>query len=151
MIKVIKWIVYVLAGGVLLLMLSIPLINDYSAKQVEKDLCNLPLPEESMYVDSVSKAGKLVGNGNGMQYFGAVLIKSNLSLEALEDFYSEYRKTEWECLVEVYKGQEIDVIEHCSLKFSEEVTSSENYYIVYSWGESLHPFDSLMDFDLRGH
>lgn len=37
-------------------------------------------------IESLSQAGKLTGNGNGMQYFGAILIRSELSLEELETY-----------------------------------------------------------------
>ena len=133
----------VLIGGVI----SVPLINNYTAYKVEKALCEIPLPEETELIESLSQAGKLTGNGNGMQYFGAILIRSELSLEELETYYSDYRSNEWEYLVEIQEGQSIEVIEHKSLQFSEEIEDS-GYYIVYSWGNG----DSLLqELDMRGH
>ena len=117
------------------------------AYKVEKALCEIPLPEETELIESLSQAGKLTGNGNGMQYFGAILIKSELSLEELDAYYSDYRRNEWEYLVEIQEGQSIDVIEHGELQFSEEIKGS-GYYIVYSWGSG----DSLLqELDIRGH
>ena len=90
----------VLIGGVV----SIPLINNHTAYKVEKTLCEIPLPEETELIESLSQAGKLTGNGNGMQYFGAILVKSVASyftyfycanygiyanMEALEVIFSE--------------------------------------------------------------
>ena len=72
----------ILIGGVI----SIPLINNHTAYKVEKALCEIPLPEETELIESLSQAGKLTGNGNGMQYFGAILIRSELSLEELETY-----------------------------------------------------------------
>ena len=133
----------VLIGSVI----SIPLINNHTAYKVEKTLCEIPLPEETELIESLSQAGKLTGNGNGMQYFGAILIKSELSLEELETYYSDYRSNEWEYLVEIQEGQSIKVIEHKALQFSEEIKDS-GYYIVYSWGSG----DSLLqELDMRGH
>ena len=60
----------VLIGGVI----SIPLLNNYTANKVERASCEIPLPEETELIESLSQAGKLTGNGNGMQYFGAILI-----------------------------------------------------------------------------
>ena len=74
----------VLIGGVI----SIPLINNHTAYKVEKKLCETPLPEKTELIESISRAGKLTGNGNGMQYFGAILIRSDLSLEELDAYYS---------------------------------------------------------------
>lgn len=87
----------VLIGGVI----SIPLINDHTAYKVEKVLCEIPLPQETELIESLSQAGTLTGNGNGMQYFGAILIRSVLSLEELGAYYSDHRSNEWEYLVEI--------------------------------------------------
>ena len=133
----------VLIGSVI----SIPLINNHTAYKVERVLCDIPLPEEAELIESLSQAGKLTGNGNGMQYFGAILIRSELSLEELDAYYSDYRRNEWEYLVEIQKGQSIEVIDHGGLQFSEEIKGS-GYYIVYSWGSG----DSLLqELDMRGH
>ena len=64
----------------------IPLINNQCAYMVEKKLCETPLPEKTEFIESLSRAGKLTGNGNGMQYFGAILIESELSLEELDSY-----------------------------------------------------------------
>lgn len=133
----------VLIGG----SLSIPLINNYTAYKVEKALCEIPLPEETELIESLSQAGKLTGNGNGMQYFGAILIRSELSLEELDAYYSDYRSNEWEYLVETQEGQPIEVIDHRTLQFTEEIKDS-GYYIVYSWGSGKSLLEEL---DIRGH
>lgn len=146
--KAFKVISLLVIAIILLLPVSVLIVNDYSANQTSKSLCDLPLPKNTKFIESVSQAGKLVGNGNGMQYFGAILIKSDLSQEELENYYSQYREDEWDCLVEVQNKQEIDFLEHTSLKFKNEDWSSENYYIIYSWGSGISPFDEL---DLRGH
>lgn len=133
----------ILIGGVI----SIPLINNHAAYKVEKALCEIPLPKETELIESLSQAGKLTGNGNGMQYFGAILIRSELSLEELEAYYSDYRSNEWEYLVEIQEGQSIEVIDHGGLQFSEEIKGS-GYYIIYSWGSG----DFLLkELDMRGH
>ena len=133
----------VLIGGAI----SIPLINNYTAYKVERALCEIPLPEEAELIESLSQAGKLTGNGNGMQYLGAILIRSDLSLKELDDYYSGYRSNEWECLVETQEGQSIEVIDHGTLQFTEEIKDS-GYYIVYSWGSGNSPLEEL---DIRGH
>lgn len=132
----------VLTGAVF----SVPLINNHIAGQVETELCETPLPEGTELIESLSKAGKLNGNGNGMQYFGGILISSNLSLEELNDYYSDYRSSDWEYLVEVQEGQRVRAIEHGGVYFSEEIQGS-GYYIVYSWGSGN---DLLEELDIRG-
>lgn len=124
-----------------------PIINNHAAEQVAEELQSLPLPEKTELVEAQSAAGKLVGNGNGMQYFGAILIKSELSSATLETYYAGYAKEEWECVVEKQEDKAIRVIEHGNLNFETEI-NSEDFYIVYSWGSNDSIFHEL---DLRGH
>lgn len=142
-----------LLGTVILILgigISIPLINDYTAVTAARELSEMDLPPQTELIETISSAGKLVGSGNGMQYFGAILIKSELSIEKLEDYYSQYRKNEWSYIVEEQKGSEIKAVEHRNLEFKElrDIDDSDKYYIVYSWGESKF---ALADMDIRGH
>ena len=59
-----------IAVVLLLFAVVIPVVNNAIALGVENDLKNIPLPEKTELVESTSKAGKLVGNGNG--YVGVV-------------------------------------------------------------------------------
>ena len=145
--KLLVVIIFIVVISISLFVVVIPLANNYYAKQVEKELRETPLPENTEIIDSVSLAGKLVGNGNGVQYFGAILLKSKLSLNNLEDYYSAYQKNEWPYVVEPQENQIITVIEHSKISFSEKV-DDEGYYIVYSWGDGP---DVLEGLDFRGH
>ncbi len=68
---------------------SVPVVNDLHAKRVADKLSYLPLPEDTRIAEKTSAAGKLWGNGNGIQYMGAILIESGLTPEELEEFYYE--------------------------------------------------------------
>ena len=140
-------IIYGCLGIVLCFIMSIPIVNDYCAYMVEKKLCAAPLPENTQLIDSVSKAGKLTGNGNGMQYLGAILIQSELTMEQLDSYYLHYRENEWEYLVTVQTDRDLSFIELDHLRFSQEVTA-DGYYIVYSWGKGIELYEML---DMRGH
>ena len=118
-----KVIIYGCLGIVLCFIMSIPIVNDYCAYMVEKKLCAAPLPENTQLIDSVSKAGKLTGNGNGMQYLGAILIQSELTMEQLDSYYLHYRENEWEYLVTVQTDRDLSFIELDHLRFSQEVTA----------------------------
>jgi len=139
--------VYAIFALVLTVFISIPLGNDNIARKTADKLINTPLPEQSEIIESVYVAGKLVGSGNGMQYFGAILLKSELPLEELTDYYDKYAESEWEFLVSNQTEKEIHIIEHGNLAFKADI-NSDKFYIVYSWGSN----DSLLaNFDLRGH
>lgn len=147
-----KKIVKVIGVTVVVLLISfivfIPIVNDYSATKIKNDLKEIPLPPNTEFVDAVSRAGKMTGNGNGMQYLGVMLIRSELSLEELDNYYSTYRVGKWDCLVATQEGQEIEIIEHGELLFDVDMVSDEKYYIVYTWGNGIIPFS---EFDVRGN
>lgn len=136
--------------GFVLMFMAVPLVNNHTASSIKKELVRLPLPEQTQRIDAVSAARKLVGNGNGMQFFGAMLIKSDLSLEALNDYYSRYREDEFSCIVEPQRGSVIRFIEIGDLRFKKirPDDTLSNHYIVYTWGSSDF---SLSDLDIRGH
>ena len=56
-----------------------------------------------------------------MQYFGAFLIKSELSLDELKEYYSNFADKEWECIVENQINTEVGLIEHANLAFKTEI------------------------------
>ena len=126
---------------------SAPIVNNNTAKKTAYELAQLPLPSSTELIETVYKAGKLVGNGNGMQYFGAILIESELSLEELKEYYLQFAESEWECVVEHQVDADVKTIEHAELKFKTDV-EGEKYYIVYSWGDGNTFFS---EFDIRGH
>lgn len=124
-------------------LIAAPIVNDHVAKKTAKELADLPLPNNTELLESVYKAGKLVGNGNGMQYFGAILIQSELTLNELKEFYLNNSN----CKVKQQTTTEIGIIEHANLAFQTDI-NEDNYYIVYSWGTNSGIFHEL---DLRGH
>ena len=53
-------LVGILAAAVLIgSVIAIPLINNHTAYKVEKALCEIPLPEETELIESLSQAGSL--------------------------------------------------------------------------------------------
>lgn len=140
--------VLILLTAAVLFAASIPVVNDRTAAAVADRLVSLPLPEDTELVESLSQAGKLVGNGNGMQYLGVILIRSGLSPEELDAYYAPYRQNNWDCLIRLQEGRELDIVEHGSAAFQTEPEPDGQYYIVCSWGTGIEPFTWL---DLRGH
>lgn len=121
-------------------------MNDYYALQLKNKLIHLPLSQCTKYVESVSSSGKWVGSGKGMQYFDSILIKSDLSINEWEVYYSKLRTNQWEYLVEVQRTKKIEIVEHESLYFKKR--DDEVHYIVYSWGK-CHSF--FLEWDIRGY
>ncbi len=134
---------------------AIMFVNDIVANKPEKELLNFALPEKTQLVESNSVAGKLYGNGNGMQYIGQLLITSELTEEELYAHYSALY--EWI----VIKKQESSVIsEYFPKDKFKNFDSTKNNYMVelvrYNPGTydsylSENFFWKLLDCDIRGH
>ena len=138
--------------AVVLLLFSvvIPFVNNAIALGVENDLKSIPLPEKTELIESISKAGKLVGNGNGMQYFGAILIKSDLLPEDLDAYYQKYRTGQFDWLIIGQLDNDILAVEHGDLAFRHD-EYGVGYYTVYTWGSAPDWLRDWLDTDLRGH
>ena len=136
---------------VVLFIMIVPIItrtiNNDIAYQTAQDVKAIALPDKTEYVEMFSAAGKLVGNGNGMQYLGGILIKSELPIDSIRSYYSQYASNEWEYLVDKQEGNYIRFVEHGEVSLHTNV-DGDNFYIVYSWGQSN---SFLTEFDTRGH
>jgi len=146
--KLIRYITTAIVILAVLFIVSVPAVNNITAVITMQAIEKLPLPESTEHIESISCAGKLTGNGNGMQYFGAVLVKSELSADELDRYYSAYRENEWQYIVSVQTSDTIELVEHTALKFRSELSHGDNYYIIYTWGTGIVPFSLL---DIRGH
>lgn len=134
--------------------IGIVITNNTIADRIEKDLVAYELPTNTELVDSISIAGKLTGNGNGMQYMGAILVESELGEEELKDYYS----TDFD-YIEVRKQEvaDIDFIHTNNYSFSGfSESNTDSYYSITCWyddrREEFGDFISeLLDCDIRGH
>ncbi len=127
--------------------ITIMIANNYVALKVKCDIEKIPLAPKTEQIESLSSARKLIGNGNGMQYFGAVLLKSELTLQEINSYYSQYREKEWEYVVEKQTDKEIKETNN-QLSFKSDI-DGDDYYIVYSWGDTENQL--LYYWDIRGH
>lgn len=126
------------------------ILNDIIANNTKKELLKVKLPNNTEVVDSISIAGKLTGNGNGMQYLGAILVKTDLSEEELKEYYNQYKKDEFSFLVEKQNSKKLKMIDSGSYWFEKyNENDKEKYFTIYSWGSSKN--ELLTEFDLRGH
>ena len=96
-------------------------------------------------VETVSDYGKLNGNGNGINYFGAVLVKVE-DPGVLDTLVSLNRDFD---VINYYKQEkrEIDLnyAEHAHLSFE---NLSPDYYVVWFY-QSEHPMSNPLD--IKGH
>ena len=141
--------VWTMVLGVVLIVagfaVSVPVVNDAAAREVETELLSLPLPAGTERIDSTAQAGRLVGNGNGMQYLGALLIRSDQSLEQLRSFYRAYDDPA--VAVIPTTGTEIGEFHGASGFLAR--AGEAGTFIVYAWGDGPGWF--YEDVDLRGH
>ncbi len=131
--------------------LAIPLVNNYIAHGIRKDMEALTLPPDTRLVDGVSVAGKVTAAGDGVQYFAAVLLQSQRSLEELRTHYAGLESEDGTLTaayrVEPQQGAVIRPIEVGQYTF-EDPAEGEGYYIVYTLRNSN---DGFLNMDIRGH
>jgi hypothetical protein len=150
--KISKFSIIIFLLALVLAYIVVTIVNNSVSENILTTLKNTSLPEKTILCDSLSATGKLIGNGDGMQYFGAILIKSDLSLDELNSYYfkcRKYRGKEW-FQIEPQNSKYVSVVEHCQLKFKalENIDNYSGYYIVYSWGSSNF---KLQNCDMRVH
>lgn len=129
----------------------VPLHNTYLANQLEVDLLETPLPEDTVFIESITATGKLNGSSGEMNFFGGILIKSELSEKELNEYYSKVRQEHDDYLIKSQNCAEISVIKNGSYSFEhlENVSDFKDYYLVYSWGNDESVLQSLNKFDFR--
>lgn len=137
----------------IILPIYITFTNNIIASNIRKTLEKTEVPENSKIVDSIEIVGKISGNGNGMQYFGAILLESDLSELELNEHYRKYRDNEWSFLVTKQNSSTINVIDKLGYKFKNyDESKKDKYYIVYSWDSSKKVFLlDILELDIRGH
>lgn len=139
-------IVLILAAVLIVPQIFIQARNDAAAHEVETALLGSPLAPGADVVDSMSLAGKLSGNGNGMQYLGVLLIRSNQTLDELQAFY-DTQSVDNAPTIEVATPESLNGL-HKTPGFLGEA-GEPGTFIVYAWGSG--PGWPFSDSDLRGH
>ncbi len=140
-------IILLLAGGVSSSIVGISK-NDKYVSALTEDLSNAETPEKTEIVEAQSFVGKLSKNseleGKGIQYFSAILIKSELDENELMDYYSSLTIKGHKCNIQKQTSKIITQITQKNLTFNSDVNSSQ-YYIVYIW-DTCDDFFNIMDF-----
>ncbi|MBE6692517.1 MAG: hypothetical protein E7586_04195 [Ruminococcaceae bacterium] len=122
------------------------LINHHLTQEF-KDI--IKSESEIEIIQSKSVRGKLNGNGNGINYFGTVLVKAN-SDEDLKKLLTKLDE-EFETVgYAIQSGEQVNnrLIEHVNLEYDENLSNDETYYSIYYFNASnkySYPFD------IRGH
>lgn len=101
-------------------------------------------------LETESICGKLNGNGNGMNYFGAALVKA-ASDEDMDTLVSELKEDFETVGYTVVDGHKLEIpyLEHDRLTFDDtDLQKGETYYCVYFYVHE-HPASNI--FDIRGY
>ena len=154
--KIVKRIFIILLIAIFILpvisYIGIVITNNSIADKIEKDLVSYELPTSTKLIDSVSVATKLTGNGNGMQYMGAILVDSDLSKEELKEHYS----SEFD-YIEVKEQETVNLDFIQSVSFDADIKlGDKTYYSIICWDDNRSEMfgdfiSELLDFDIRGH
>ena len=134
-----------------LLYAGIVIANNAIAMGTEAELRACPQPEGTEIVESLAAAAKMEGNGNGMEYYGILLVRSALDEDALHDWYAK-RFVGGDQIVMARRQETPYVFEYGRPRFANFDGSGDLYAV------SLRRFNTrgdfvgeLLDCDLRGH
>lgn len=137
----------------------IHIVNDQIAEGLEEKLLNCPLPPNSEMVESVSIAGKKQGNGNGMQYFGIILIRSEMNEDELAQWYNSRVDTEKNDLIYVMRQETREIFKYGVYygdhRFKHYSGEDDLYQVCFfrniTAGSGSSNRERILNFDLRGH
>ncbi|SHO51597.1 hypothetical protein [Anaerocolumna xylanovorans] len=149
--KILKYIGIVLLILLPFAVLFVPIGNNIILDKYTNKLKHVKLNADYEVLAKDSECGKLVGNGNGMQYFSALLIHSK------EPLKWENKHEEGIFLVAVNNDSFNDFIEGYDFGSScnnikkklEKINNTENHYVMYSFYNA--DLDSIWNDDLRAH
>ncbi len=126
---------------------AVPAINDRAAEVLADELYSLSPPDGTVVIESVSAAGNLTGNGNKMQYFAAVLVSSDMSIEELYAYYTDAFDGD-SIFVNEQTENAIPQSDRGALSFTSTLDEDETYYIIYRWDSTDSFYRNL---DIRSH
>lgn len=129
----------------------VPIGNNYILIKHTYELKHYKLNADYEILAIDNKCGKIIGNGNGMQYFSALLIHSDVTLKW------ENSNGEGVFLVDVNNASFSDFIsgheygDYCKNIKSKlkDIDNTKNCYVMYSFYNA--PLDSIWNNDLRAH
>ena len=126
--------------------------NNRIAEDLRKQVAGCMLPPGTELVDSAAVAGRLQGNGNGMQYFGVVLIHSNLDEGPLRTWYeAQLPKEEYIWVTR----RESELFDSSTRLFKDYEDDGHYWFVMLSRynpiGKDATLLDGLRDIDIRGH
>lgn len=149
-----KWLIPVfIIAAIVLFNVVVYFANNMVAKGLEKRLLDYPLPPDTDMIESCSIAGKLYGNGNGMQYYGIMLIKSELPIEDIIAHYNDDSQDTYPVFVTKQESPVIfDGYDYVFEKFPDDA----NCYMLKLYSDSVIGcegtlWEGILNSDLRGH
>ena len=130
---------------------GVALVNNGIAARLERQLRACPLPPETELLDSTHIAGRLMANGNGMEWRGLLLLKSSLDEQALRDWYGEH----FDDCAWVDRQETPTIYEYYDYRFEHFDPNAACWRVELSDGSTVGCEDSfweaLLNTDLRGH
>ncbi len=125
-----------------------PITNSIILSSLAGDFADEVATSGAQIIEAEKIYGKLNGNGNGISFFGALLVKKD-SVADIDALISELDE-DFE-IVEYYEPTNAQVtskhLEHGNLEFDTDIASGE--YLVLCFHESSHPMAN--EFDIKGH
>lgn len=128
--------------------------NDSIARSMEEKLLSYPLPPQTELLDSKAIAGKLTGNGNGMQYRAMLLVSGSLTEDELQNHYASLNSDGY--MVSVYPQESQMITEYYVDYWFDVWNTTQPCWRIEWYRDSIVGFEEsiwegILNIDLRGH
>ncbi len=135
--------------------LTVHIANNHIAETLKQKLLDCPLPAGTQLLESESFAGKMSGNGNGMQWYGIILVKSSQNETTLHEWFSSTMEHDADESLMIFKQNSPDIFETGSKTFN-SFTGEDGCYqiqlVKYSTvGFEQSFWEAILNYDIRAH
>ena len=131
------------------------IVNNNIANGLKYKLLECPLPPNSELIDSASIAGKILGNGNGMQWFGIILVNSDITKDELSEWYKSHVDYKHTDTIYVFKQESSEILKGSNYFFNFYSDKCNCFQVQLfrnsAVGTESSIWESLLNLDLRGH
>ncbi len=153
--KKVRFIILTVVLLIIAFYLSIHIANNHIAETMKQKLLDCSLPAGTQLLESESFAGKMSGNGNGMQWYGIILVKSSQDETALYEWFNGMMNDDADESLMVFEQNSPEIFDAGNKTFK-MYTGEEGCYQIRLVKESLVGFEqsfweSILNCDIRAH
>ncbi len=153
--KKVRFIILTIVLLMVAFFVTVHIANNHIAETLKQKLLDCSLPAETQLLESESFARKMSGNGNGMQWYGIILVKSSQDETALYEWFNSMMNDDADESLMVFEQNSPEIFDAGNKTFK-MYTGEEGCYQIRLVKESLVGYEqsfweSILNCDIRAH